>query len=163
MELRVPIPTTSAVRLRVPVFSGYVVSAVPSRDIPFSFTKLQTGADTEAAISLTHASGAVSSLLTSSRAVGPNVAQIIGTEGRIEIDAVWYTPTTFRVHAPDGSVREEYRSDVQGRGMQYQALHAEQLITEGRTDSALLPIQESVAIMATLDEIRAQLGVVYPS
>lgn len=123
----------------------------------------ETGADTEAAISLTHGSGAVSSLLTSSRAVGPNVAHIIGTEGRISVDAVWYTPTTFRVHAPDGSVREEYRSDVQGRGMQYQALHAEQVVAEGRTDSALLPIQESVAIMATLDEIRAQLGVVYPS
>ncbi|WP_394289316.1 Gfo/Idh/MocA family protein [Microbacterium sp.] len=122
----------------------------------------ETGADTEAAISLTHASGAVASLLTSSRAAGPNTAHIIGTEGRISIDAVWYTPTTFRVHAPDGTVREEFRSDISGRGMQFQALHAEELIASGRTDSALLPMEESVAIMATLDDIRAQLGVVYP-
>ncbi|MCK6081177.1 Gfo/Idh/MocA family oxidoreductase [Microbacterium sp. EYE_5] len=121
-----------------------------------------TGADTEAAISLVHGSGAVSSLLTSMRGAGANVAQIIGTEGRIVIDSVWYTPTSFRVHDRDGAVREEFHSEVDGRGMQYQALHAEQLIREGRTDSELLGMDESVAIMGTLDEIRAQLGVVYP-
>ncbi|MFS0866946.1 Gfo/Idh/MocA family protein [Microbacterium sp. 179-B 1A2 NHS] len=121
-----------------------------------------TGADTEAAISFTHASGAVSSLLTSSRAAGPNVAQIIGTEGRIEIDSVWYTPTSFRLCAPDGTVREEYRSEIGGRGMQFQALYAEKLIAEGRSDSDLLSLEESVAIMGTLDDIRAQLGVHYP-
>jgi predicted dehydrogenase len=121
-----------------------------------------TGADTEAAISMTHASGAVSSLLTSSRAVGPNTAEIIGTEGRISIDHVWYTPTTFRVHGTDGTVREDFTSQVDGRGMQLQALYAEELIAAGRTDGDLLGIEESVAIMGTLDEIRRQLGVVYP-
>ncbi|GAB2704238.1 putative dehydrogenase [Microbacterium marinum] len=122
----------------------------------------ETGADTEAAISLTHASGAVSSLVTSSRAAGPNTAEIVGTEGRISIDRVWYTPTSFRVHAPDGTVREAYTSQVDGRGMQFQALYAEELIAAGRTDGDLLGIDESVAIMGTLDEIRRQLGVVYP-
>ncbi|MDJ1113287.1 Gfo/Idh/MocA family protein [Microbacterium dauci] len=122
----------------------------------------ETGSDTEAAISLTHASGAVSSLVTSSRAVGPNTAEIVGTEGRISIDRVWYTPTSFRVYAPDGTVREEYTSQVDGRGMQFQALYAEELIAAGRTDGDLLGIEESVAIMGTLDEIRRQLGVVYP-
>ncbi len=122
----------------------------------------ETGADTEAAISMTHASGAVSSLLTSSRAAGANVAQIVGTAGRVEIDSVWYTPTSFRVYGTDGSVREDYRGEVAGRGMQFQALHAEAAIAEGRADSTLLPLEESVAIMGTLDEIRSQLGVRYP-
>ncbi|SBS70039.1 Gfo/Idh/MocA family protein [uncultured Microbacterium sp.] len=121
-----------------------------------------TGADTEVAIALTHASGAVSSLLTSSRAVGPNTAQVIGSEARIEIDRVWYTPTSFRLIAPDGTVLEEYRSEVDGRGMQYQALAAEQIVAEGRTDSDLLGFEESIAIMGTLDEVRAQVGVTYP-
>ncbi|WP_405375299.1 MULTISPECIES: Gfo/Idh/MocA family protein [unclassified Microbacterium] len=123
----------------------------------------ETGADTEAAISLRHESGAVSSLLTSSRAVGPNTAEIIGTKGRISIDAVWYTPTSFRLHAGDGTVVEEFRSEVPGRGMHFQASYAEKLIEAGATDSDLLPLDESVAIMSTLDEIRAQLGVVYPT
>lgn len=122
----------------------------------------ETGADTEVAASMTHASGAVSSFVTSSRAAGPNTAHVIGTEGRIEIDAVWYCPTSFRVRTPDGRVIEEYESRIEGRGMQFQALYAEDLIAQGKTDSELLPFDESVAIMASLDEIRAQVGVIYP-
>lgn len=123
----------------------------------------ETGADTEVAISLAHDGGAVSSLVTSSRAQGPNVAHILGTDGRIEIDRVWYTPTSFRLIGRDGAVALDYRSDVEGRGMQFQALYAEDLIRAGRTDSDLLPFDESIAIMAVLDDIRAQVGVVYPS
>ena len=122
----------------------------------------ETGADTEVAASMTHASGAVSSFVTSSRSAGPNTAHVTGTEGRIEIDAVWYCPTSFRVRTPDGRVVEEYESRVEGRGMQYQALYAEELIAQGRLDSDLLPFEQSVAIMRSLDDIRAQVGVVYP-
>nr|WP_274637973.1 Gfo/Idh/MocA family oxidoreductase [Microbacterium bovistercoris] len=120
-----------------------------------------TGADTEVATVFTHASGAVSTTLSSSRAAGPNTAHIVGTAGRIDIDRVWYTPTSFRLTAPDGTVVEDYVSEVDGRGMQFQALEAERLIAEGRRDGDLLPIAETVAIMGTLDEIRAQIGVRY--
>lgn len=122
----------------------------------------ETGADTEVAIALAHESGAVSSLVTSSRGAGPNIAHIVGTDARIDIDTVWYRPTTFRLISTDGGVLEEYTSDVPGRGMQFQALYAEQLIREDRTRSDLLPFDESIAIMRTLDDIRAQLGVIYP-
>ncbi|WP_125131536.1 Gfo/Idh/MocA family oxidoreductase [Microbacterium sp. 10M-3C3] len=121
-----------------------------------------TGADTEIATVFTHPGGAVSTTLSSSRAAGPNTAAIIGTDARIEIDRVWYTPTSFRVIGPDGAVREDFVSDVAGRGMQYQALHAEALVRAGRTSSEILPIDESVAIMRVLDDIRAQIGVRYP-
>ncbi len=122
----------------------------------------ETGADTDVAISVRHASGGVSSLLTSMRGAGANAAQIVGTKGRIEIDGVFYAPTSFRVFDVDGAVVEEFRAEIDGRGMQFQALYAEQLIAEGRIDSDLLPMDESVAIMGTLDEIRRQIGVVYP-
>lgn len=122
----------------------------------------ETGADAEVATVMTHASGAVSSSVSSSRAAGPNTAHVVGTEGRIDIDRTWYAPTTFRLTDPDGTIREEFVSDVDGRGMQYQALAAERLIAEGRTDSEELSLDESVAIMGTLDDIRAQIGVHYP-
>lgn len=121
-----------------------------------------TGADTDVAISVRHAAGGVSSLLTSMRGAGANAAQIVGTKGRIEIDGVFYAPTSFRVFDVDGALVEEFRTEIDGRGMQFQALYAERLIAEGRTDSDLLPIDESIAIMGTLDEIRRQIGVVYP-
>ncbi|WP_194395853.1 Gfo/Idh/MocA family protein [Microbacterium atlanticum] len=121
-----------------------------------------TGSDTEVATVMAHASGALSTSLSASRAAGPNTATVIGTDARVEVDRVWYSPTSFRVVGPDGVVREEYRSDLDGRGMQYQALAAERLISEGRTDSDVLPIDETVAIMGTLDEIRELVGVRYP-
>ncbi|MFT4158040.1 MAG: Gfo/Idh/MocA family oxidoreductase [Microbacterium sp.] len=125
---------------------------------------IETGADAEVATVMTHAGGAVSTTLSSSRGAGPNAAHIIGTAARIEIDRVWYKPTSFRVIRPDGTVIEEYSSDdVAGRGMEYQALAAERYVAEGTLDSELLPVAESVAIMGTLDEIRAQIGVRYPS
>ena len=121
-----------------------------------------TGADTEVATIFTHASGAVSTTLSSSRAAGPNTAHVVGTEGRIDIDRVWYTPTSFRVTAPDGTVLEEFVSDVEGRGMQFQALATEEPIAGGATDSERLPIDETVAIMETLDAVRRQIGLRYP-
>ncbi len=121
-----------------------------------------TGADTEVATVMSHASGALSTSLSASRAVGPNTAHIIGTEARIDIDRVWYNATSFRVVAADETVLEEYASDIRGRGMQYQAIAAEDYLSRGLTDSELLPIDETVAIMSTLDEIRQLVGVTYP-
>lgn len=124
---------------------------------------VETGADAEVATVMTHGGGAVSTTLSSSRAAGPNAASIIGTSARIDIDAVWYSPTTFRVILPDGTVAEEFSSDeVAGRGMEYQALAAERYVADGTLDSDLLPAAESVAVMGVLDDIRAQIGVHYP-
>lgn len=123
---------------------------------------IETGADAEVATIMTHEGGALSTTLSSSRAAGPNGASIVGTKARIDIDRVWYTPTTFRVVLPDGTIAEEYASDVAGRGMEYQAHAAERLVREGLLEGDILPIAESVAIMGTLDEIRAQIGVRYP-
>lgn len=122
----------------------------------------ETGADTEVATTFTHASGAVSTTISASRAAGPNTAHIVGTEARIDIDRTWYNPARFRVVASDGTVLEEYVPDNAGRGMQFQAIAAEQYVLAGKTDSDLLPIDETVAIMQTLDDIRALIGVRYP-
>lgn len=120
------------------------------------------GSDAEVATVFSHAGGAVSTTVSSSRGAGTNSAQIVGTEARIEIDRVWYTPTSFRVVTPDNAVAEQFTSEVEGRGMQYQALAAERLIAAGATSSDVQPIDETVAIMGVLDEVRRQIGVVYP-
>ena len=126
---------------------------------------LETGADAEVATVMTHAGGALSTSLSSSRGAGPNTAAIVGTDARIEIDRVFYAPTTFRVITSNGTVFEEYTSDVAGRGMQYQAFAAEGAVAHGDPagSTLALPVAESVAIMGTLDEIRRQIGVTYPS
>lgn len=121
-----------------------------------------TGADSEVATVFSHASGALSTTLSAAHAAGPNTAHVIGTEARIDIDHVWYSPTSFRLVAADDTIVEEYRSSVAGRGMQYQALAAERYVAEGANDSDILPIDETVAIMGTLDAVRTLIGLRYP-
>ena len=122
----------------------------------------EAGSDAEVATMFVHRDGALSTTVSSSRAAGANTAQIVGTEARIEIDRVWYTPTSFRVVTPGGDVVEEFTTAIEGRGMQFQAEAAERLVAAGATSSDVLPIDETVAIMGVLDEVRRQIGVVYP-
>jgi predicted dehydrogenase len=93
---------------------------------------------------------------------GPNTASVVGSEGWITIDRVFYDATSFTHYASDGSVLEHYESDLVGRGMQYQAWELERLVEEGHRPGDVLPPSETVAIMGTLDEVRRQIGLRYP-
>ncbi len=128
-----------------------------------SATFRETGADAQVATIFHYASGAIATTLSSSDSAGPNRACVVGTKGRIEIDRVWYEPTSFRVYNNDNAVIETFNQPRIGRGMQYQAEEAEALIAAGKIASAILPPAETVEIMQTLDQLRAQIGLKYPS
>jgi predicted dehydrogenase len=125
--------------------------------------KTATGVDRQVALILEHAGGAISVLHTALDTQGANTATVVGTEGRIEIDSVWYEQTSFTVYAgKESEVVERYEETVPSRGMQFQAWELERVVGEGRAESSLLPLDETVAVMAVLDEARRQVGVVYP-
>ncbi|MGN7978882.1 Gfo/Idh/MocA family protein [Microbacterium sp. 22195] len=128
---------------------------------------IETGADAEVATVMTHAGGAVSTSVSSSRAAGPNAAYVVGTEGRVEIERFFWAPSVLRVFSTDGTLIEEFDGrmpDGGPRGLHLEAAAAEKAVLHGDPAGPLLalPIAESVAIMGTLDEIRRQIGVVYP-
>lgn len=120
----------------------------------------ETGADTEVAAVMTHSSGALSTSTVSSRGAGPNTAHIVGTAGRIDIDRLWFTASGFTHY--DGAVVERHTPSVEGRGMQFQALAAEEYVAQKTLDGELMTVDDSVEIMGTLDEIRRQIGLTYP-
>lgn len=122
-----------------------------------------TGADVQIAAQFGYDEGRIASTFSASDAVGPNRAVVLGTEARIEIDPVWYSNAAFRVIGHDGALLEEFAVDVNGRGMHFQAAALERLVAEGRLDGGdVLSTEESVAIMGTLDRIRAEIGLRYP-
>lgn len=121
-----------------------------------------TGADAQVATIFGYDGGRVASMLSASHTLGSNTASVLGTEARIEIDQVWYMPTTFRVIGADGAVLEEFRSEVTGRGMHFQAAAVERLVASGDLRGDVLTIDDSVAIMGTLDAIREEIGLRYP-
>jgi predicted dehydrogenase len=121
-----------------------------------------TGVDGNDAIILGYPGGQKAIIHTVLDAAGPNTAVIVGTEARIEIDPVWYNPTTFSLIAPDGTVLERFDGTGPGRGMQYQADELERLVAAGELGGTVLSPAETVAIMGTLDEVRRQIGLRYP-
>ncbi|HEX6366682.1 MAG TPA: Gfo/Idh/MocA family oxidoreductase [Agromyces sp.] len=121
-----------------------------------------TGADAQVATIFGYGGDRMASMVTASDVLGPNTATVIGTDARIEIDRIWYMPTTFRVVAADGAVVEEFRSEVVGRGMHFQAEAVERLLAQGNLRGDVLTIDESIAIMGTLDAIRDEIGLRYP-
>lgn len=127
-----------------------------------SATFRETGADAQVATIFHYASGATATTLSSSDSAGPNRAAVVGTKGRIEIDRVWYSPTTFRVYDNENTVVETFDQPIQGRGMQFQADEAERLIAAGKTAGDFMPPSQTIEIMATLDEVRRQIGLRYP-
>ena len=80
-------------------------------------------------------------LHTALRHRGPNTATIIGTEGCIEIDRVWYTRDLVPVLSSAGEVLERSTTACAGRGMQYQAFEVERLIAAG--DRPMSPCSRS--------------------
>ncbi len=121
-----------------------------------------TGADAEVATMFRHASGAISTTLSATDNGRPNVASILGARARIDIDATWYQPTRFRLIDADERVIESFDGGATGRGMQFQAAELERVVASGKLASDILSPQESVAIMAAMDEIRRQIGLKYP-
>ncbi|MEO3891036.1 Gfo/Idh/MocA family oxidoreductase [Nonomuraea sp. B5E05] len=125
-------------------------------------TLRDTGVDVCVATVMRHQNDAVSTTYSSMETRGPNTAVVLGTEGRIEIGSVWYFPAAVTVKNAAGQELERFDEPVTGRGMQYQAAEAERLIAEGEVESPLMTHEQSVAVMATMDAIREQIGVRYP-
>jgi predicted dehydrogenase len=144
-----------------PISFTFDVLGAP-RSIQASARLKETGADGTVATIFTYESGAIAQTLSASDTAGRNIATIHGTEGRIEIDKVWYSPTTFRRYDGTNQVVETYVTEITGRGMQFQAAELERLVAGGKTAGTILPPEETVAIMAVLDAIREQIGVRYP-
>ena len=123
------------------------------------FTEL--GVDSHTSAILEYENGAQAIVTTTLAALTSNRATISGENGRLEIDSVFYAPTTFRVIMHDGEITE-FPSEYSGHGLREEAEYFAQLVTTGKKVSALLPLVETVEIMQSLDEIRRQIGLTYP-
>jgi predicted dehydrogenase len=145
-----------------PVSFAWDVFGEPSSVYALSSPTPVTGVDQNDAIVLGYPDGAKAIINTVLDAAGPNTAVLVGTEARIEIDPVWYNPTSFSLIGPDGTVIERFEQEVPGRGMQFQGDELERLVAAGEIAGTILPPAQTVAIMGTLDQIRAQIGLRYP-
>jgi predicted dehydrogenase len=143
-----------------PISLASMVLGSPSAVVAIS-EPTSTGVDFQTSMLLRHPDGAQAVLTCTMEAASSVTAEIVGTEARIEIDRTWYAPTTFRVITTAGEVTE-YAEPAPGRGMQYEAAELGRCLRAGLLESPDLPLAETLAIMATMDEVRAQIGLRYP-
>jgi predicted dehydrogenase len=91
---------------------------------------------------------------------GPGTATIAGTTGRIDIPRQFHHPRSFVVHR--GGESELVDVPYEGHGLRFPAIEAMRCLRAGLIESPLLPHSSTLAVMATMDEIRGQIGVSYP-
>jgi len=170
------LPKDPAHRLNDPALGGGALLDLGIYPVSFAFdvfgaptgiraaaSMTETGVDRQTAMIFEYDGGQQAVLHCALDTAGPNQASIIGTEGRIEIPSVWYTPPAFTRYDADGNVVERFDEPVTGRGMQYQAQEMERLIAAGSIANDILPPRQSVQVMEAMDEVRRQIGLVYAS
>ncbi len=132
-----------------------------------SATPAFTGVDGTTSAVLTYGNGAHAVILCSSGVATPMKAWLAGTEGRIELDRQWYAASsTLTLTRGDGSTEifAPVPDLIQGRakGMKFQVAEAVSRIRAGQTESDVMPLDETISVMGILDEVRDQIGLVYP-
>ena len=120
----------------------------------------ETGVDEMAALSLLYAGGQIAALTTGIRINTPHEATILGTGGSITLHAPWWKPSEMTVSA--GGKTEKIVVPYEGPGMNYEAAEVGACLRAGKTESAILPLDETLSIMRTTDDLRRQWGLKYP-
>jgi dihydrodiol dehydrogenase / D-xylose 1-dehydrogenase (NADP) len=120
----------------------------------------ETGVDEQCAMVLRHAGGALSLLSSAVQTNTLHEALIFGTEGRIRVHSPWWRPSSLTIHS--GGKDERVDFPYEGNGYQFEATEAADCIAQGLSESPILPLEESISIMETLDTLRAQFGLIYP-
>jgi predicted dehydrogenase len=122
----------------------------------------ETGVDAQVSIVLA-VGAAQATLNTTLLGKTPTTAAICGTAARVELSGSFYAPGIVTVTAVDGTRLVRDQDPITGGGgLSYEAAELARCVAAGMTESPLLPLDETLSIMQTMDEVRRQVGVVLP-
>jgi predicted dehydrogenase len=137
-----------------PVSFASMVLGAPQRVLSV-VTPAFTGVDGQTSMLFGYATGAQAILTCTLSARSPTRAAIVGTEARIEIDGDFYAPTSFSVISRTGKQRR-FEAPHAGRGLHHEADEVARCLREGLLESPLMPLEETISIMATMDTVLAE-------
>lgn len=105
--------------------------------------------------------GKLASLEASLISCNPNRAVFSGSKGYIEIDSEWFKAKSCRIVTADNKERA-VEFDFPGNGYQFEVDEVNRCLEEGLFQSPNHSWQDSLELIATLDEIRQDIGLYYP-
>ena len=121
----------------------------------------ETGVDEQTSVVLEHAGGRLANLSIGIRTTTPQEATIMGTDGYVRIHAPWWRPKSMTISRP-GTEDEYIEAPLSGNGFNYEAAEVMRCLEAGKTESEIMPLDETVSVMRTMDSIRAAWGLKYP-
>jgi predicted dehydrogenase len=121
----------------------------------------KTGVDEQSASILGYAGGQLAVLHNAIRTETPQEATIMGTEGWVRIHSPWWMPEAMTIHKA-GEEPQPMDIPFTANGYTYEAAEVHRALRAGKLESGLMPLDESVAILETMDALRGQWGMLYP-
>jgi predicted dehydrogenase len=120
-----------------------------------------TGVDEQASIILEHEGGRLANLSVGIRTTTPQEATIMGTEAYVRIHHPWWRPSSMTISRP-GEEDETIEVPVTGNGFNYEAAEVMSCLESGTTESDIMPLDETISVLRTMDGIREAWGLRYP-
>lgn len=143
-----------------PIALCQTVWGTEPRDIRALSTWAPNGVDLSTTMIFGYPEGAHASLRASFEVRSSHRAELLGTKGRISVPDFFH-PDTLILEV-EGEAPQTMHFPYRGRGWGLQVEDAMRCLREGRLESAIVPIADSLATMRTLDRIRAEIGLRYP-
>jgi predicted dehydrogenase len=137
-----------------PVSFASMVLGTPSRIVSMSDPAF-TGVDAQTSMVFGYDGGAQAVLTCTLRGKSPTRAAIVGSEARIEVEGDFYAPAAVTL-VPRNGEPTRIESVHEGRGLRHQADEVARRLAAGDAESPLMPLDETVSIMATMDTVLAQ-------
>jgi predicted dehydrogenase len=137
-----------------PVSFASMILGTPTRIMSISDPAF-TGVDAQTSMVFGYDGGAQALLTCTLRAKSSTRASIVGTDARIEIDGDFYAPATVTLIPRQGESTRVVSVD-EGRGLRHQADEIARRLAAGDLESPLMPLDETISIMETMDTVRAQ-------
>ncbi|GGS74627.1 oxidoreductase [Streptomyces griseoviridis] len=146
-----------------PVSFAQLLLGEPDR-VTASAVLSEEGVDLQTGALLSWDGGALAALHCSIVGATANSASVTGSAGRIDVPYGFFFPTHFVLHR-DGRDPEEFTADPADGprdSLRHEALEVMRALRAGETESPLLPLDGTLAVMRTLDAVRDRVGVRYP-
>lgn len=121
----------------------------------------KTQVDDAMSVQLQYASGATAQIMSGLDTFAPDQLFVYGSKGCIVVDQFWH-PTSFTVIMADGGEPVRYAFDAEDEGYHHEFTEAARCIREGLRETPLVPLEESIAVSAIMENLRHEAGVYYP-
>jgi predicted dehydrogenase len=119
-----------------------------------------TGVDESSAYYFAYDKGESALLSASLSFHTPHIATIMGTKGLIKIPRFWMTEGI--IVELENQEPVAYDFPFRCNGYEYEIEEVNECLRQGKTESKIMPLDETLLILQTMDKLRSQWGLRYP-